>query len=108
MRLKEYTGLTGRNGYLGSRIEAFKLLLQQRPDKITATPLKSPLSLLNRSKSGGRKWEDVSSVHSKGIGNENGEGAWLSGSSQWVVPFTEIENTRERAMWIRCTTCFNS
>lgn len=47
-------------------------MLQQGPDKITATVLKSPQSLLNRSRSGGRKWEDVSSVHSKGIGEENG------------------------------------
>ena len=23
-----------------------------------------------------------------------------------MVPFTEIENTRERAVWIRCTTGF--
>lgn len=57
---------------MGSRIEAFKLLLQQGPDKITAALLKSPLSLLNRSKSGGRKWEGVSSAHSKGIETRTG------------------------------------
>ena len=68
---------------MGSGLEAFKLSLQQGPDKITAALLKSPLSLLNRSKSGGRKWEDVSSAHSEGIETRSGRVLGSALASGW-------------------------